>query len=124
MDRGTGNGKAWDLGERTKQFALSIVRLYSSLSKRTETQVIGRQFLRSGTSVGAHYREALRARSGREFRSKLEVGLQELEETRYWLELLQEARLATDIEVSPVSGEAKELTAIFVASICTAKKDL
>src|SRR3954463_4515230 len=112
MDEGDANRKPWDLAERTKQFALSIVRLYSSLSKRTEAQVIGKQFLRSGTSVGAHYREASRARSGKEFQSKLEVGLQELEETRYWLELLQEARLATDVAVLPVSVEAKELTAI------------
>ena len=124
MDRGDGKGKPWDLGERTKQFALSIIRLYSSHSRRIEAQVIGKQFLRSGTSVGAHYREASRARSSKEFRSKLEVGLQELEETRYWLELLLDARLATDVAVSPVSCEAKELTAIFVAPICTSKKDL
>ena len=74
---------ARDLRARTKAFALRIIRLYSSLPKTTEAQVLGRQLLRSGTSVGAHYREATRARSPAEFISKIEVGLQELEETVY-----------------------------------------
>jgi four helix bundle protein len=116
------SGKIWDLHERTKEFALSVIRLYSSLSPRTEAQVIGKQFLRSGTSVGAHYREASRARSTAVFVSKMEVGLQELEETRYWLELLVGAGLAKESQILPVGGEATELTAIFVASIRTAKK--
>jgi four helix bundle protein len=79
---------ARDLRARTKAFALRIIRLYSSLPKITEAQVLGKQLLRSGTSVGAHYREATRARSPAEFISKIEVGLQELEETVYWLESL------------------------------------
>lgn len=70
-----------DLRSRTKTFAVRIVRLYGALPKSTEAQVIGKQLLRSGTSVGAHYREAQRARSTAEFISKVEVGLQELEET-------------------------------------------
>lgn len=78
-----------DLKERTKLFALSIIRLYSLMPKTTEAQVIGKQFLRSGTSVGAHYREASRARSNNEFISKVEGGLKELEETLYWLELVE-----------------------------------
>ncbi len=80
-----------DLKKRTKKFALRIIRLYSSLPKSTEAQVIGKQVLRSGTSVGAHYREACRSRSNAEFISKIEGGLQELEETIYWLELLIES---------------------------------
>jgi four helix bundle protein len=79
-----------DLKERTKVFAMSIIRMYASLPKTAEMQVIGKQVLRSGTSVGAHYREGSRARSDSEFVSKLEGGLQELEETEYWLELLEE----------------------------------
>lgn len=79
-----------DLPVRTKLFALRVIRLYAALPKTTESQVIGKQILRSGTSVGAHYREAKRARSTAEFVSKIECALQELEETIYWLELLAE----------------------------------
>jgi four helix bundle protein len=77
-----------DLKIRTKQYALAIILLFSELPKRTEIQIIGRQFLRSGTSVGAQYREATRAKSDADFISKIEGSLQELEETEYWLELL------------------------------------
>jgi four helix bundle protein len=83
----------FDLRDRTKNFALRIVKLYTSLPKTTEAQVLGKQVLRSGTSVGAHYREATRARSNAEYISKIEVGLQELEESIYWLELLSEAEI-------------------------------
>ena len=74
-----------DLKVRTKQFALRIIRVYSALPTTAVAQVIGKQILRSGTSVGAHYREAFRSRSDAEFISKLEGGLQELDETEYWL---------------------------------------
>ena len=80
---------------RTKRFALSIVRLYCSLPKRTVEQVLGKQVLRSGTSVGGHYREACRAKSNADFVSKIEGALQELDETAYWLELLHEAGIMT-----------------------------
>jgi four helix bundle protein len=83
-----------DLGLRTKNFALQIVRLYSDLPDRREAHVIGDQVLRSGTSVGAHFREAQRAKSNADFISKIEGGMQELEETVYWLELLEETGLA------------------------------
>ena len=73
----------YDLRARTKAFALRVIRLYVALPKTTEAQVIGKQVLRSGTSVGALYREAKRARSTSEFVSKIEGGLQELEETVY-----------------------------------------
>src|ERR1700678_3569374 len=79
---------ATPLLSRTRLFALRIIKLFSSLPKTTEAQVIGKQFLRSGTSVGAHYREGTRARSPQEFTAKIDTGLQELEETAYWLELL------------------------------------
>src|SRR4030067_1356104 len=81
-----------DLRERTKRFALEIIKMYSSLPKTTEAQILGKQVLRSGTSVGAHYREGIRARSNAEFISKIEGALQELEETGYWLELLLESK--------------------------------
>ncbi len=80
-----------DLSKRTTEFALRIIRLYSALPKTTEAQVIGKQVLRSGTSVGAHYREARRAKSNADFINKIEGALQELDETSYWLELLVES---------------------------------
>ena len=80
-----------DLKIRTKDYALSVIRLFAALPKRTETQVLGRQLLRSGTSVGAQYREATRGKSTADFISKIEGSLQELEESEYWLELLAES---------------------------------
>lgn len=107
--REEGGGRR-DLAERTRAFAVRIIRLYGALPRATEAQVIGKQVLRSGTSVGAHYREATRARSNAEFISKLEGGLQELEETRYWLELLRDAGIMEWVKVSALDQEADELT--------------
>lgn len=98
-----------DLRARTKAFALVIVRLYVTLPKTTEAQVLSRQVLRSGTSPGAHYREATRARSTAEFVSKIEGALQELEETVYWLELLIEAGIIDESAVSGLLQKAEEL---------------
>jgi four helix bundle protein len=115
-------GSSRDLRVRTKAFALRIVRLYSALPKTTESQVLGKQMLRSGTSVGAHYREAKRARSTAEFVNKIEAGLQELEETIYWLQLLQDAEIIRASLLRGILKEAEELASIFVASAKTAKK--
>ncbi|MBI5020502.1 MAG: four helix bundle protein [Ignavibacteriales bacterium] len=106
-----------DLRKRTKEFALMIIKIYSSLSKTTESQVLGKQLLRSGTSVGAHYREACRARSNAEFISKLEGGLQELEETQYWLELFIEAANSESSAFRNVLKESDELIAIFTTIV-------
>ena len=112
-----------DLKRRTKDFALKIVRLYCLLPKTTEAQVLGKQVLRSGTSPGAHYREAMRARSTAEFISKLEGGLQELEETEYWLELLLESGIMGQDKVYPLLAESDELISMFTASVKTAKSN-
>lgn len=106
-----------DLSKRTRRYALQIIRLYSSLSKSPEAQVIGRQFLRSGTSVGAHYSEANFAKSNKDFINKIEGALQELEETAYWLDLLKEAGLAKAETVEPLYKETRELIAIFVTIV-------
>jgi four helix bundle protein len=111
-----------DLVKRTKQFALRVIRVYSALPKNEVAQVIGKQLLRSGTSVGAHYREATRARSTREFISKIEGGIQELEETSYWLELLVESDILPALRIGELMSEADELMAILVSSVKTAKK--
>ncbi|MBX3120535.1 MAG: four helix bundle protein [Fimbriimonadaceae bacterium] len=116
------NSKLQDLHRRTKGFAIEVVRLYSSLPNGTVAQIFGKQAVRSGASVGAHYREGYRARSTAEFISKLEVALQELEETCYWHELLVEAGVASKEQVEPILTEAGELTRIFVASVKKAKE--
>ncbi len=107
--------------ERTKLFALRIVRLYSTLPKTTEAQVIGKQILRSGTSVGAHVREGKRSRSDAEMISKTQGALQELEETTYWLELLADSGIVKTERLADLTKEADELTAILVTSVKTIK---
>ena len=115
-------GRVKDLKVRMRELALRIIRLYAKLPKSTEGQVIGKQLLRSGTSVGAHYREGSRARSTAEFVSKLGGGQQELEETIYWLELLQEAEIVKPTLLDGLITECNELQAIFTICIKNAKK--
>ena len=122
MKEESGNAAPLDLSLRTKQFALRIIRLYSALPTTTEAQVLGKQLLRSGTSVGAHYREATRSRSTAEFVSKLGGGLQELEESGYWLELLIESGIVKGELLSNLLGEVNELTAILVSCVKNARK--
>ena len=107
--------------DRTKLFALRIIRLYTSLPRSTEAQVIGKQVLRSGTSVGAHLREGKRSRSNAEMISKTEGALQEIEETLYWLELLSDSGIVKTDRLSDLKKEADELTAILVTSVKTIK---
>ncbi len=111
-----------DLLERTKQFSLRVIRLYSALPETTECRVIGKQILRSGTSVGAHVREGKRSRSKAEMISKTEVALQELEETIYWMELLVESGIVKPRRLSELMREADELMAILVTSVKTLKR--
>jgi four helix bundle protein len=108
------NSSRQDLRQRTRQFALRIIKLYAALPKSVEAQVLGKQVLRSGTSVGAHYREACRAKSNADFISKIEGGLQELDETLYWLELLEESNIMGSRRLEPLKQETNELIAMFV----------
>jgi four helix bundle protein len=110
-----------DLKARTKAFALRIIKLYTALPKSTEAQVLGKQVLRSGTSVGAHYHEACRAKSNADFISKLEGGLQELDETTYWLDLIVEADILTSDRLQSLQLEANELTSMFVTMVKNVK---
>ena len=113
-----------NLRDRTKQFALKIIRFYSLLpSKINETQIIGKQLLRSGTSVGANYREAYRARSNSEFISKIGIVIQELDETDYWLELLRDAKINGSSELQLLLSETDELLAIFTSIIKKVRKN-
>jgi four helix bundle protein len=111
-----------DLGKRTKRFALRIIRLYVALPKTNQAQVIGKQLLRSRTSVGAQYREGECARSPAEFISKLGGARQELNETLYWLELLTESEIVPEKRLIELYDEARQLFAMFTASINTAKR--
>src|SRR5208283_4391857 len=103
-----------DLKPRTTAFALRIIRMYSALPRSNAVaQVLGRQVLRSGTAVGANYREASRARSKAEFISKIGDCLKEIEETQYWLELLVHSQCVTAAKMADLLDETRQLIAIF-----------
>ena len=103
-----------DLKLRTKSFALRIIRMYSELPKSdVVAQVLGKQVLRSGTSVGANYREAGRGRSKAEFISKIGDSLKEIEETEYWLELLVDSGCVSAVAMADLLDETRQLIAIF-----------
>ena len=102
-----------DLRERTQAFALRIAKMFIALPKSAEAQVLGKQELRSGTSVGANYREAFRARSKPELISKLGDCLKELDKTAYRLELLIESKIVTTPRLARLRDECNPLTAIF-----------
>ena len=110
------------LRERTKRFAVQTIRFCVTLPRTDEGVVIKRQLLRSGTSPGAHCREAFRSRSNAEMISKLETALQELDESLYWMELLVEAEIVHERHLQPLMSEADELIAMCVASVRTIKR--
>lgn len=110
-----------DLRDRTKQFSLRMIRMFTALPKTTEAQVLGKQVLRSATSVGANYREAYRGRSRAEFIAKAGDCLKEIEETGYWLELLVESGIVDKPRLEGLMAECDELTAIFVTIIRKSK---
>src|SRR5665213_688002 len=110
---------------RTKAFAGTVVRFFISLDKRREEiHILGKQLLRSGTSVAANYREASRARSDAEFISKIEQCVQEADESELWLELLQDDCGVQPDRVEPIWSEADELTAIFISMSLNTKTRL
>jgi len=111
-----------DLRQRTKEFGLRVVRMFSRLPKTTEAQVLGKQILRSGTSIGANNREAYRARSKSEFIAKCGDSLRELEETAYWLELLIDGKIVPPEPVTALQQECDELIAIFVTILKRSKE--
>jgi len=113
--------KPHDLKERTKRFAIDVVHFFRGLPSRAPIDVIGRQLLRSGTSVAANYRAARRARSKREFLAKMGIVEEEADESSFWLELLEDSGLTISDEVRRLRGEADQLVAIVVSSIRTAR---
>ena len=112
-----------EMKKRTKQFALRVIRVVQSLENDKVANVLGTQLLRSGTSVGANYRAACRARSSAEFRAKLGIVEEECDESSYWMELLVEAGLVAEKRLSELLQEADEILAVVVTSINTSKRN-
>jgi len=114
-----------ELRERTKQYASGIVRLFIALPRqREEVRILGGQLIRSGTSVAAHAREASRARSDSEFCSKIDVLLQEADESALWLELLKEDCGIENSRLDHLLNETEELLAIFTTIVSTIRRKL
>ena len=111
-----------EMKQRTKLFALGIIQLVESLPKERTAEVLSRQLLRSGTSVGSNYRSACRAKSMADFISKMGIVEEEADESLYWMELLIEAGIEVTLQMKALMKEAGELLAITVASIKTARK--
>ena len=111
-----------DLEKRTKEFALRIISFVATLPKNKIGDVIGYQLVDSGTSVGANYRAACRARSPADFISKMGIVEEETDESIYWMELLIEAKLVQKNDISPLLEEANQILAMTVSSIRTARR--
>src|SRR2546425_5682422 len=107
---------------RTKAFALAVVGLVEELPRGRTAEVLGRQLLRAGTSVGANYRAACRARSRKEFIAKMGIVEEEADESQFWLDLMIERGLLHTSSVSSLRREAGQLVAIAVSSIRTARR--
>jgi len=113
-----------DLKKRTKEFGLRVIRLVEALPGTSTSRTIGNQLLRSGMSVGANYRAACRGKSKADFIAKAGISLEEADESLYWMEMLQEARIIPAERLKDLMKEADELVAIFTASIKTARAHL
>jgi len=113
-----------DLKDRTKEFSIDILKLVSSLTHNSTAQILGRQILRSGTSVGANYRAACRAKSNKDFINKLAIVIEEADETQFWLELLVSSELIERDKAAILWKEADELIRILTASSKTTKSKI
>jgi len=111
------------LRDRTKKFAVRIVRVYRALPLKTDAQVLGKQLIRSGTGVAANYRAACRSRSKAEWVAKIGIVVEEADETVFWLEMLSDCDIVPRKKLEPLMAEAHELSAIFTASQFTARKN-
>jgi len=109
---------------RTKQLALSAIRIIQRLPREEAAKIIGRQMLRSSTSVGANYRAVCRARTNREFVAKMRIVCEEIDESQYWCELLLDAKLGPPSLLTPFHKESTELTAVFTKALDTARRKL
>jgi len=110
-----------ELKDRTKAFGLRIIRLVEALPKSKTSDVIGKQLLRCGTSVGANYRAACRAKSPADFIAKMKIVEEECDESVYWMELIVESGLMPESRVADLRREADEILSMVVASLKTAR---
>jgi four helix bundle protein len=110
-----------DLKKRTKAFAVQIIKFYKSLPRTDEARVLGRQVLRSGTSVAANYRAVCRAKSSADFISKMGTVVEEADETLLWLELFEEAEILAAEKVKILKKESDELLRVFSRALNTAR---
>ena len=110
------------LRDRTKQFALRVIKLVESLPKKASARTIGNQLIRSGTSVGANYRACCRARSQADFIAKLGIVIEEADESAFWMELIIDSQIMKQEVIEPLLSESNELVKIFVASRQTGRK--
>ena len=113
--------KEYDLKKRTKSFTISILKLVDDLPLKTSTKIVANQLGKSGSSVGANYRASLRARSDNEYVSKMNIVLEETDESLFWLEVLEELNIIEKDKLKPLLSEANELTAIFVTTLKNTK---
>jgi four helix bundle protein len=111
-----------ELRDRTKKFAVRVVRVYRALPFKTDAQVLGKQLIRSGTGVAANYRAACRSRSKAEWIAKIGIVVEEADETVFWLEMLSDCDVVPAKKLAPLLA-AHELSAIFTASQCTGRKN-
>jgi four helix bundle protein len=109
---------------RTKQFHIDVIRLCASLPRNAAGFEIAKQLIRSAGSVGANYRATMRAKSKADFVYKIQIVLEEADESHYWLEIIKEAELISGNEINRLIGEANELTAIFAATDKTNKRKI
>lgn len=121
MNRRPHRGK--EICDRTRAFALRIIKLYQAISKDEVGRVIGRQLLRSGTSIGANVEEAQAGQSTADFVTKMNIALKEARETRYWLTLLLEAEIFPSQRLMPLHTEVEELIKILYTIIRNARKN-
>jgi four helix bundle protein len=113
--------KEYDLKKRAKSFTISILNLVDNLPLKASTKIIANQLGKSGSSVGANYRASLRARSDNEYVSKMNIVLEETDESLFWLEVLEELNIIESDKLKPLLIEANELTAIFVTTLKNTK---
>ena len=110
------------LGKRTREFAVQVIRLSSELPKTSEGQVVRTQLTKSGTSIGANYREANRARSKKDFINKMRICEGECSETQYWLEIIADTEMLPKNNVNHIYDECSEILAIFVSAVTSLSK--
>ena len=110
------------IADKSKQFAIRIIRLYQHLNENNREFVLSKQLLRSGTSIGANVREAIQAQSRKDFISKMQIALKEASETEYWLELLHETGYLSDKEFESISADCSSINKILISIVKTSRK--